>query len=628
MTMLPTPWRKTTQTLAPLHHPAPQAGNPSDATAGGYDLYPGFPLGSGKLTVGYAALAAQLHQAPSAREVVILDGYIGVFWEQLVAELDRAFAALGVAVTWVDIRRALRPAAEIQALTAPFLGGDDPIFGTCFTGALADFFDPTLLAALAPNPSGLTIVYGCGAALSGWQGALVYVDLPKNEIQFRARAGAITNLGMTAPAPDKAMYKRFYFVDWVALNRHKADLLPRLDWIVDGQRPAEPVWATGDTLRAALSAMSRTYFRVRPWFEPGAWGGQWLKAHIPQLPQDAINYAWSFELIVPENGLLLESDGLLLEVSFDLLMFHSAPAVLGRSADIFGTEFPIRFDFLDTFDGGNLSVQCHPAPAYIRREFGERFTQDETYYILDARPGAQVYLGFQAGIDPDAFRAALEASQATAQPIQVEQFVQHFPADKHALFLIPHGTVHCSGKDVMVLEISATPYIFTFKMYDWMRLDLDGKPRPINIDRAFANLNFSRQGARVREELIARPTVIAAGPDWQLVHLPTHPDHFYDVHRFEFDRMVEATTDGSCHVMSLVEGTSVLLEVAHPEGGFTHQRFHYAETFVVPAEAGSYRLIHQGNGRAKVVKAFIKPTLDASPTLNASPTLDASRVGK
>jgi mannose-6-phosphate isomerase class I len=202
--------------------------------------------------------------------------------------------------------------------------------------------------------------------------------------------------------------------------------------------------------------------------------------------------------------------------------------------------------------------------------------------MLDAKPGAQVYLGFQEGIDPLSFRQVLDESQVSAQAIDIEQYVQFFPVQKHGLFLIPHGTVHCSGKDVMVLEISATPYIFTFKMYDWMRLDLDGRPRPINIDRAFANLNFSRQGRGVEDELISKPAVKAEGDDWQLIHLPTHADHFYDVHRFEFDTTVEAETGASCHVMSLVEGMSILLE---PAGGLS-QRFSYAETFVVPAAAG------------------------------------------
>ncbi|HYE57072.1 MAG TPA: class I mannose-6-phosphate isomerase, partial [Rhodothermales bacterium] len=471
-----------------------------------------------------------------------------------------------------------------------------------------DFFDPERLRALAPDPEAdVSIVYGCGAALSAWNALCVYVDVPKNEIQFRARAGTVVNLGASTPASAKETYKRCYFVDWVALNRHRARLLPHVDVFVDEQRPDEPVLMAGDDLRAALRAMGQGGFRVRPWFEPGPWGGQWIKQHVPQLPQDAPNYAWSFELIAPENGLAFESDGRRLEVAFDTLMHQEHHAVLGDVAGVFGFEFPIRFDFLDTVEGGNLSVQCHPRPAYIQEHFGERFTQDETYYILDARPGAQVYLGFQADAEPEAFRAALETSFHEGTPVDVERFVQVHPATRHDLFLIPSGTVHCSGRGNLVLEISATPYIFTFKMYDWLRLDLDGRPRPLNIDRAFDNLRFDRKGVRVAEELISRPRTIEAGPDWALVHLPTHAEHFYDVHRFDFATTVEADTEGACHVMNLVEGASVVLETASG----VRQRFNYAETVVVSAAAGRYRLVNEGPAPARVVKAFVKPDVAA-----------------
>ena len=133
------------------------------------------------------------------------------------------------------------------------------------------------------------------------------------------------------------------------------------------------------------------------------------------------------------------------------------------------------------------------------------------------------------------------------------------PSHKHDLFLIPNGTIHGSGKNNLVLEISATPYIFTFKMYDWMRLDLEGKPRPLNINRAFENLYFERQGERVEEELVSHPHLVSEGPDWKIIHLPTHPAHFYDVHRLEFSSKIEVPTDGSAHILMLVEGQTVLL---------------------------------------------------------------------
>ena len=584
-------WRKTTQALMPSSRPPTPSGH--------YDLYPAFPLEPGLIELGFEALASRLE----AHSQITIDGFIGVFWADFRERLKTVLDARGLRVAWHDVGRARRDPTEIEALVEPFLGGDDPLFGTRFTGSLKDFFDPARLEALKPDLNAdLNVISGCGAALAGWEGLLVYVDLPKNEVQFRARAKSATNLGCPEPSEAKLMYKRFYFVDWPVLNAHKASLLERIDAMVDAQRPGEIALMSGADVRAGLGRMAQNFFRVRPWFEPGAWGGQRLKTLAPSLPQDAPNYAWSFELIAPENGLVFESNNLLLEVSFDWLMFFDHRAVLGEAAARFGFNFPIRFDYLDTIQGGKLSLQCHPRPAYARAHFGEPFTQDESYYILEAEPGASVYLGFQDDIDPLAFRRTLERSHEDTAPVEVERFVQRHPASPHDLFLIPSGTIHCSGAGALVLEISATPYIFTFKMYDWLRLDLDGQPRPLNIARAFENLALDRRGSSVREDLISKPCELERGDGWRIVHLPTHVEHFYDVRRLEFEGELTLETNDQCHVMSLVEGTGVSLETAHG----MRQRFNYGETFVVPAAAGSYRLRNEGSSSVKVVQAFVK----------------------
>ena len=590
------PYRKSTQAPAPARH----AGGESPA----YDIYPSFPVGPGRIALGFDALAGRI--AGSGHGRILIDGTTGVLWDRFIGPLERALAKRGVTVRLTSAADSLKSDEEIGRLIDPYLGGNDPLFGTRCPLPLTAFFAGEPRPA-PPGRGELSIIYGTGAALSRAGGFNVYVDVPKSEAQFRSRTGSVTNLGARSPLPPKEMYKRMFFVDWPVLNRHRAALLPSIDVFVDSQRPDEPAFMAGADFREGLGAMANNVIRVRPWFEPGPWGGQWIKTHIPGVSREAPNYAWSFELISPENGVALESDGVLLEASFDFLMFNSHREILGRFAGRFGYEFPIRYDFLDTFGGGNLSLQCHPRPEYAYRNFGEPFTQDETYYILDCKPGARVFLGFREGVDPAAFRSELERGAREGTPVDVEKHVATVEARRHDLFLIPAGTIHCSGADNLVLEISSTPYIFTFKMYDWMRMDLDGAPRPLNIGRAFDNLDFSRQGERVRRELVSRPVPLAEGPGWKLDHLPTHPDHIYDVHRFEITTSADVETGGACHVLNVVGGEWITLETPHG----MRRRFNYAETFIVPAAAVSYRLTNGGKGPAIVVKTFLKD--DARP---------------
>ncbi|TDW95933.1 ROK family protein [Dinghuibacter silviterrae] len=582
------PWRKTLQPLLPFHANAP--------VSGAYDLYPFHHLEGGTIAGGFDSLAAWM----ASHRKVLVDGYAGQDWDVFKAHLGAAFRALGKKVAWYETRSFQKPEKDVLAMTAPFMGEPGSVWGRITHLALEDFYQMDILRKVRAEEEGydLSVCLGIGAALVSWDAPVVYVDLPKNEIQYRMRAGSTVNLGLSTPGE----YKRYYFVDWVVLNRHRARIKDRIAVVADGQWRDDITWTTGEAIRESLRQMTTTPLRVRPWFEAGAWGGQWLKAHVPELPQEEVNYAWSFELIVPENGLVFESAGYLLEIAFDWLMEQESASVLGRDAERFGTEFPIRFDFLDTFDGGNLSIQCHPSLSYIQEQFGERITQDETYYILDCTPDAGVYLGFQEDIDPGSFREVLETSNDTGTEVDIERYVQRHPAHRHDLFLIPNGTIHSSGKNNLVLEISATPYIYTFKMYDWLRLDLDGKPRPINIAHAFQNLHFERKGDKVRQELLSRPLVLEEREDYRLVHLPTHPDHFYDVHRLEFCKEITITTGNQCHVLMLVEGNA--LWVWTPMG--EKKRFHFAETFVLPAAAGSYMLQAEGDAPIKVVKAFIK----------------------
>ncbi|MXV15427.1 hypothetical protein GS398_08945 [Pedobacter sp. HMF7056] len=571
-----------------------QATFPKDAS--GYDIYPLHTLGDGRITNGYANLAKWIMKY---RQVAI-DGYAGVFWDTVEQELSETFREHGLTVNWVRTGERMKPLETIRGLVQPFLGMPGTVWGTKCSLSLKDLYEAEPVDA-EPGAD-LTVVIGPGASLFDAVSPLIYIDLPKNELQLRMRAGSVFNLGETVSEADGEMYKRFYFVDWVLLNAHKKDIMNRIAVMADGQWGGNINWCLTADLYPAMRKMAKHVFRVRPWFEPGAWGGHWMKDRIGSLSQEEVNYAWSFELIVPENGILFASSGLVLEISFDFLMFCCRNQVMGKHAERFGDAFPIRFDFLDTWKGGNLSIQCHPSLSYIQQEFGETITQDETYYILDCEDNAGVYLGFQDDIDPGSFRRELEESRDKKIPVDIEKYVQLHPAHKHDLFLIPNGTVHSAAAGNLVLEISATPYIFTFKMYDWLRLGLNGEPRAINIDHAFNNLRFERKGEKVKTELIAAPVLLRQSPEEKLWHLPTHADHFYDVYRAEFDKEFTASTNNGPQVLMVVEGTAVSLKNA--DGAQT--RYHYAETFVVPAAAETFTLVNEGKERVKVVIAFLK----------------------
>ncbi|MDM1293045.1 class I mannose-6-phosphate isomerase [Sphingobacterium sp. N143] len=574
----------------------------SQTTSFQYDILPTFPV-QGKLSNSYQELVAHLIQ----HNIHCIDGFVGVNWKLPLSQIEQEFVNQGIKVKLISMETALLPEAIIQEKVAPYLGGKDPLFGKKASLHLSELFDQKKLAHLqeivrASTNGEYIIFYGIGAALLEGAHPVMYIDLPKNVLIQRMRAGQAWNLGCSVPTDQKETYKRYYFVDWEILNRHKRSILPRIEIIADQQSATELPWMVGQDLQATLSRMSENYFRVRPTFEPGVWGGQWMKEHLIGIDQQPKNYAWSFEMIVPENGILLEDNGLVLEISFDLLMYQESLNVLGKAQQRFDVEFPIRFNFLDTFDGGNLSIQCHPSPAYAKAEFGENFTQDESYYIVDRKEDAQVYLGFQEDIKADDFRAALEQSFHTGIALNIEKYVQKFESQKHQLYLIPHGTVHSSGVNNLVLEISATPYNYTFKMYDWVRPDLDGKPRPLNIERAFSNLNFTRKGDVVKRTLISQPADHELDVQSKKVHLPTHEDHFYAVCRYEFEDGVNIETKGQCHIMMLVEGEAIALTTANG----MEKVFHYAETFAVPAAANSYSLRNLGTGTVKVIQSFVK----------------------
>jgi mannose-6-phosphate isomerase class I len=445
------------------------------------------------------------------------------------------------------------------------------------------------------------IVFGPGSSLFSHD-VLWYVDLPKRFCEAALASGDVRNLGQ--PIDEGAgTIKRQIFIDWPILDRHRDEIAPTIDRWIDFSDPQHPVSVEGDTLRAAVATLASQPFRARPTFNTAPWGGHWGQDALGHERQ-AENTAVGFQLLAPESGVVLSDSANTLELPLSLMVALHPDEVLGQEVTLtFGDSFPIRFNYLDTVRGDNLSIHCHPQADYMRTKFGWPYTQHESYYVVEGGEGGHIFLGLQDGVDVDEFAAVAHAAEDDGAAFDVEQFVQFFPSTRGQLFMIPAGTPHGSSKGNVVLEVSATPYLYSLRFYDWLRRDAQGRQRPVHVDHAFRNLNVARTGAAVHRDLVQTPRALRGNASSGEEVLGALPECFFEVRRLSLDprSVLSDDTAGRFHVLNVVDGHGVNVLT---QGGHVHP-LHRGETLLVPAACGTYEIVALGDVTTRVVKALV-----------------------
>jgi len=548
--------------------------------------------------------AIQLIQ--SNKKIIALECYTGILEEEVFTSLQSNLEG-----EFFLTKDYMLPEKQIMQMVYPDVT-DDAVFGFMTRLTVKDFFDAGKIENLDKEFSHgheTVFIYGVGATLLATRyDLLIYFDMTRWEGQLRQRRNEVSNLGVgNKELKASLQYKQAYFVDWRVVDRHKRTLMDKWDFVVDTVKKNDPKIVEGKAFNGALKQTAHQPFRVVPFFDPGPWGGQWMKEYC-DLDKNEKNFAWCFDGVPEENSLLLQFNDIIFETPSINVVFAQPKALLGDIVEArFGAEFPIRFDFLDTIEGGNLSLQVHPTNEYIREKFGMFYTQDESYYMLDAQEGACVYLGLKSGIEPKEMAVELTEAQSGKKPFDADKFVNKIPIKKHDHVLIPAGTVHCSGKGSMVLEISATPYIFTFKLWDWGRLGLDGKPRPININHGEKVIDWTRTTEWTKENLINTIKEIDRGDGWLEEYTGLHETEFIETRRHWFTKKVHHRTNGSVNVLNLVEGREAIIE--SPTNAFDPFTVHYAETFIIPESVKEYTIRPHGESEGMecaTIKAFVR----------------------
>lgn len=570
-----------------------------------YDRFPSTKI-SGTVIQGWENICSLLEEHLKAYPALAVDFYTGVYEEEVINELHRLSPAL-----FIDTRDLMKPESEIKAMTARFMT-DDVLFGYVTNITLNDYFDQNKLKKAREEviaTKGKVVVVGSGAAMVvPAEAVLVYADMARWEIQQRFRRHEVKALGIDNRKDAVSLqYKRGYFNDWRVCDKYKESLFDKVDFWLDTHIATEPKMIDQTTFFKGIEETVHSPFRVVPFFDPAPWGGQWMK-EVCDLDPEKENYGWCFDCVPEENSLYFEVNGVRFELpSVDLVLLKTRE-LLGEPVEArFGKDFPIRFDFLDTVGGGNLSVQVHPTTQFIRENFGMYYTQDESYYLLDAKEGATVYLGLKTGIDKNEMIEDLRKAQKGEIVFNTEKYVNKLPAKKHDHYLIPGGTVHCSGSEALVLEISSTPNLFTFKLWDWQRLGLDGKPRPINVERGKEVIDWKRDTEYVKQHLANHLTKISEGDGWREERTGLHPNEFIETRRHWFTKPVTHHTNNSVNVLNLIEGEEAIIE--SPNGTFKPFVVHYAETFIIPANVNEYIISPYGKSAGKecaTIKAYVR----------------------
>lgn len=212
---------------------------------------------------------------------------------------------------------------------------EDEIFGYMTRYTIDCYFDPAEVEAvqneIAATDKELVIVYGTGAAyILPEPDLLVYADMARWEIQMRFRKGLASNVGVNNKGERPSLlYKRAFFVEWRICDRFKKTLMDKWDYVLDTNTPDSPKMITGKTLAAGLQEAVTRPFRVAPFFDPGPWGGQWMK-EVCDLDRGTPNFAWCFDCVPEENSLLLGIGDIKFEIPSIDLVFAQPRKLLGE----------------------------------------------------------------------------------------------------------------------------------------------------------------------------------------------------------------------------------------------------------------------------------------------------------
>lgn len=593
-------------------------------------------ISGGNQNVVKKFVATLADRAAKEGVVVALDGYTTANWTVFVNLIARECSLLGLGFEAIDANAAtLKSGKEIDAIIDPLLIWDtkiDPtlLYGKVYKGGYQGLMDEASTEAFkkavpASRQAGkISVVYGYGSLIPELRelyDVKVFFDLTPMKSMLRIRRGEYSNLGKERPGIINRTIRRCYYCDFECAVRNRHELWENNvpDWYVLDNDPQNLQLMPFGTFSDICAQLVKYPFRAKPCYLEGVWGGSYMKK-LRNLPDEMRNAAWVFDFIPMEVSVVVEAGDEKLDINYCSFVHKEGVNLMGEDCvKKFEGYFPIRFNWDDSYHStGNMSIQCHSGGEYNVKNYNEFGRQDESYYVVVTGHDAKTFIGFRDDADIPQFFRDIEAADTEHKPCDYMKYVSYEESKPGLQVMLPAGTIHSSGRNQVILEIgSLTIGSYTYKMYDYLRLDFDGKQRPIHTRLGEENVRQDRRYSVIHdpespEYIVQKPRLAASGEGWEEYILGENPQVYFSLRRLEFEKKCEQDTGGKLfHVLTLVDGDAVRVRsVRHPERYFDLQ---FMDIVCVPADMGRYVIENLGREPVMVHKTCLREGYQNDP---------------
>ncbi len=589
------------------------------------------------ITAGTAAsakrLAAELAEKAADKNIAIgIDGYTTAQWQLFLNLLYRELGILGIGLETVDGNAAtFISGEEIDAKIDAMLEWDtkkDPtlLFGRIYKEGYQGLLDSGKVKSFREDinarktgKGSVIAVYGYGTLIPEFRDLYevnIFFDVtPKTSI-LRIRGGEYTNIGRKRPDAPARIIRRCYYCDFEMAVNSRKELLQSdaIDYMMLSDDAYNIKMVPREAFDEICAQLVKYPFRAKPVYLEGVWGGTYMK-RLRNLPSGMRNAAWVFDFIPMEVSVLVEAGNNLLDINYCTFVHKEGVNLMSEDCvKKFHGYFPIRFNYDDSYHStGNMSIQCHSGAKFNIEQYGEFGRQDESYYVCATGHDAKTFIGFRDDADIPQFFKDIEAADTEHKPCDYMKYVSYEESRPGLQVMIPAGTIHSSGRNQVVLEIgSLTIGSYTYKMYDYLRLDFDGKQRPIHTQLGEKTVVQDRRTSWVRENIVQKPRLVSEGSGWQEYIVGENPLLYFSLRRLEFEKVCEQDTHGErFHVLALVDGERVRIRsVEHPERYYDAE---YLDIICVPADMGKYVIENLGKAPVRIHKTMLRDGYQNDP---------------